>query len=258
MQHGRQSPRAKPRFTGCQYGAPGVPGGLRGVCVLICCRGGAWWIEGFREVRGPGRLAVWPVRPCCGKRGGTACGLPFRGRGGPLWRAPRRAWRVRRPCRIRALAGLPGRVTPMYLRTAFVYPGAPYVLHGCRESWLRGSDSSPGARTWETGWAASPGNGGAICAARHAAWHGQQQPNHGDIAKSRQPAASYPRIKSPLLAYFRKLESQECYDMRSCTATAPGKVTWIPVLSARTVAPSKHGASTKSYRSRPLSRKWTK
>lgn len=49
-----------------------------------------------------------------------------------------------RPCRIRALAGLPGRVTPMYLRTAFMYPGAPHVLHGCRESWLRGSDSSPG------------------------------------------------------------------------------------------------------------------
>ena len=29
------------------------------------------------------------------RRGGTACELPFRGRGGPLWRAPRRAWRVR-------------------------------------------------------------------------------------------------------------------------------------------------------------------
>ena len=56
-----------------------------------------------------------------------------------------------RPCRIRALAGLPGRVTPMYLRTAFVHPAAPHVLHGCRKSWLRGSDSSRGTRTSENG-----------------------------------------------------------------------------------------------------------
>jgi hypothetical protein len=161
---GTPSPRHRSQATGTASRAPGGS-------------------KDFREIRGPRAAGVvWPVRPRCGKRGGTACELPFRGRGGPLWRAPRRAWRVRTPCRIRALAGLPGRVTPMYLRTAFVHPGAPYVLHGCRESWLRGSDSSPGPRTWETGRAASPANGGAICAARHAARHGQQQPNHGDIA----------------------------------------------------------------------------
>jgi hypothetical protein len=130
--------------------------------------GSSWAQGGWRRVARPAALGeAW--------RHGMRIAVPRAER-------PAVAGAYGRPCRIRALAGLPGRVTPMYLRTAFVYPGAPYVLHGCRESWLRGSDSSPGARTWETGRAASPGNGGAICAARHAAWHGQQQPNHGDIA----------------------------------------------------------------------------
>ena len=71
---------------------------------------------------------------------------------------------------------------------------------GARRAGCAGLIPHRGARTWETGRAASPGNGGAICAARHAAWHGQQQPKsrrYND--KARQPAASYPRIKSPLL-----------------------------------------------------------
>ncbi len=29
-------------------------------------------------------------------------------------------------------------------------------------------------------------------------------------------------------AYFRKLSSRECYDVRSCNATPRGKVTWMP------------------------------
>jgi hypothetical protein len=43
--------------------------------------------EIFGKFAGLRRLgAVWPVLPRCGKRGGTACELPFRGRGGPLCR----------------------------------------------------------------------------------------------------------------------------------------------------------------------------
>lgn len=87
----------------CGRRRPVCQEGCGGFCVPIFCRGGAWWIERFREVRGPGAAgAVWPVRPRCGKRGGTACELPFRGQGGPAvaGAAPRGAYG--RPCRIRA------------------------------------------------------------------------------------------------------------------------------------------------------------
>ena len=79
----------------------------------------------FGKFAGPGRLAP------CGPSGRAAGSVAARhancrSAGGAARYRGRRAARgaYRRPCRIRALAGLPGRVTPMYLRTAFVHPGA--------------------------------------------------------------------------------------------------------------------------------------
>jgi hypothetical protein len=70
--------------------------GSGGLAFRSAARGGTWaggWISGNSRARVTQAAGVvWAVRPRCGTHGGTACGLPFRGRGGPLWRASRRAW----------------------------------------------------------------------------------------------------------------------------------------------------------------------
>jgi hypothetical protein len=83
----------------------------------------------FGKFAGPGRLA--PCGPSCRATGSVAARhANCRSAGGAARCGGRRAARgaYGRPYRIRALAGLPGRVTPMYLRTAFAHPGAPHVL----------------------------------------------------------------------------------------------------------------------------------
>ena len=71
----------------------------------------------FGKFAGPGRLA--PCGPSCRATGSVAARhANCRSAGGAARCGGRRAARgaYGRPCRIRALAGLPGRVTPMYLR----------------------------------------------------------------------------------------------------------------------------------------------
>lgn len=235
--------------------APGVPGGRQGVCVPTCCRGGAWWMEGFREIHGP-RAAGVVARPAALReawRHGMRIAVPRAGRPAVAGAAPRVA-RTDGHAGSARLRGCLG-ITPMYLRTAFVYPGAPYVLHGCRENWLRGSDSSPGARTWETGRAARPGNGGAICAARHVAWHEQQQPNRGDIAIKPTASGFVPAdygsaalfLASPLLlAHSRPYQRRYATDMQEIIPGNDGCCQPVPGH------PSEHGANTEIARSRPL------
>jgi len=77
---------------------------------------------GAPAAQGQDGCAGWPARPRCGTwRHGMR-----RGRSGPLWPVPHRAssgWRGR----IRVLAGLPERVTPICLRTLFVSARARMV-----------------------------------------------------------------------------------------------------------------------------------
>jgi hypothetical protein len=97
----------------------------------------AWAVDGFPGIRGAGRLraagVVWPVRPRCGKRGPphAGCRRSQAGRpavaGRPAARGVRTAMPDPRAC------GLPGRVTPTHLRTAFRVPGST----GC-STWVPG------------------------------------------------------------------------------------------------------------------------
>jgi hypothetical protein len=72
--------------------APGVPGGLRGVCVPICCRGGAWWIDEFSgDSRAPGgwRRVARPAALREAWRHGMRIAVPRAGRRAVAGAAPR-------------------------------------------------------------------------------------------------------------------------------------------------------------------------
>ena len=167
-------------------------------------------VDGFPGIRGHGRPratgVVWPsgaVRESWRHR----MRLPFRGRG-PLWRAPRCAWRMDGHAGSARLR-LPGRATPMYLRTALRVPGTPDVLHDAERTGCAGLISYRAHGTWETGWAAGPGSAGAICAVRAAAWNGRQQPD----PRSYSDKGGGQRLRNPRI--MRSTAS--CTERSSCT-----------------------------------------